>query len=40
MQTIPVILYRGCATSLWPLCKTGVPEQFLVLLGPKRLFHR
>lgn len=36
----PIILCGGFATRLWPLSRSGFPEQFLVLTGTNSLFQQ
>jgi mannose-1-phosphate guanylyltransferase/mannose-6-phosphate isomerase len=33
VQVMPVILFGGSGTRLWPLSRTGFPKQFLCLTG-------
>ena len=37
---MPVILYAGLGTRLWPLSRAGFPRQFLVLSGTTSLFQQ
>jgi len=36
----PFILYGGSGTWLWPLSRSGFPQQFLCLTGSESLFQQ
>jgi len=36
----PIILYGGSGTRLWPLSRSGFPQQFLCLTGFQSLFQQ
>src|SRR5688572_4141864 len=40
MNIVPLILSGGAGTRLWPLSRSGIPKQFLSLVGPGTLFQQ